>query len=134
MNEVLDEIKKIEDALEDVIYKNNIKYLGYNIKDILTVYDADFCSLMSDIFKGSIIMINKDNNKCAIMIDGSLYNAYGLVNKNDYTIANAEQLGYIQKGFFHLSEDIMEKVLYKLNENTKLSYSYKLRKNRKNLT
>ena len=34
MNEVLDEIKKIEDALEDVIYKNNIKYLGYNINGI----------------------------------------------------------------------------------------------------
>lgn len=135
MDKPLEIIKKINYFMEEVIIENNIKYLGNNTNDILNVYDANFCGIMLEFFPGSTIMMRKDLRKCAIMINGIVYNSYGICDSKDYFVAGNEEIINIQRGFSQLSDDVIGLLLDKIsNVKSKKSSVYLLRKNRKNLT
>ena len=80
-------------------------------------------------------MMRKDLRKCAIMINGIVYNSYGICDSKDYFVAGNEEIINIQRGFSQLSDDVIGLLLDKIsNVKSKKSSVYLLRKNRKNLT
>lgn len=129
MNEVILTIDEINCILEDIILENSISYLGNNTKDILSVYSSDFCDIMLSIYPSATIMIHKTYKKCAVLINGVLYGSYGIENLDSYSIANSEDINYIQKGFPKLSFNVLTKLYESINEQKiNLGKSYTLRK------
>lgn len=128
-------IEKIKNSLEDILIEENIDYLGKNTNDILNVYSADFCGIMLQYFPGATIMMNKSFKKCSIMIQGVIYDSYGIVNPKDYFIAKEEEINFIQKSFNHLSDSIIEKLISDIfREEKEMSLVFSLRKNRDSLS
>ena len=82
-------------------------------------------------------MINKNYRLCGVMIEGIVYTSKGIVDVNDYVVANEQEIGYIQKSFNQLSDYVLTKLSEKLCDidNVKIKgVSYVLRKNIENLT
>ncbi len=116
-----------------VVKQKNIKG---EISEILDYYSSDFCMFLLMFFPSATVMIDKTYTKCALLINGNLYNCNGLVtDSNNYKIANSEDLNHIRLGLGELSEYIYNEVKSKLqDENFKVSSSYVLRKNSDSLT
>lgn len=106
MNEVLDFINDMKVEMENIIIKNNIKYLGNNIDDIFNVYCADFCRILSKKYPGSTVMMHKFYRNCGILIGGIVYTSYGIANRYDYHIAEKEEINFIIKSFKRLPDEI----------------------------
>lgn len=123
--------------MAEVISENNFKYLDVNLDDLFIVYSADLCSILLNYFPGGTIMMNKNYRLCGIMIQGIIYTSKGIVDTNDYVVANEQEIGYIQKSFNQLSDYVLTKLSEKLcdiDNFEKKGISYILRKNRENLT
>ena len=72
-------IENIKNKLEEVIKENDIKYLDdVDINDLLVLYSADLCNILLNFYPGATIMMNKSYKTCAILINGVLYNGYGI--------------------------------------------------------
>ena len=129
MNDVILTIEEINCILDDIILENNIGYLGNDTRDILNAYSSDFCDIMLSIYPGATIMIHKTYKKCAVLINGVLYGSYGIENLDNYSIANSEDINYIQKGFPKLSFNVLTE-LYESIKGQKIKFekSYTLRK------
>lgn len=126
--EVIDKIKK---SLEEVIDENNLDYLNNSIDDIFMYYSSDLVSLLLKYYPGSTVMMHKFFKSCAVMINGNVYNSYGICDRHDYHVAMTEEINYIKKSFPNMSDIAMNSLLEKLNgidiENK--GNSYTLRKN-----
>lgn len=132
MKEVILTIDEINSILEDIILENNISYLGSNTRDILSVYSSDFCDIMMHYYPGATVMIDNDLRKCGIMINGVVYDSYGISNKC-YHVANEEEINYIRKGMPKLSSHIIAALYENFNINKKVDQNYFLRKDLNNL-
>lgn len=123
----LDVINKINDCLDKII-KN--KDINKDASDIFLYYSKDFCLLLSKFYPASTIMIDKTYKKCALLINGILYNSKGIVNIDGYKIANEEELNYIKLGLNELTEELYNILYVMLEEyNVEDKSAYVLRKN-----
>lgn len=123
----LETINKINECLNKII-KN--KSICNDASDIFLYYSKDFCLLLSKFYPSSTIMIDKTYKKCALLINGILYNSKGIVDIKDYKIANEEELNYIKLGLNELSEELYN-MLYIMLEDCYIDTksAYVLRKN-----
>ena len=123
----LEAIDKINECLNKIMKNKNI---NNDASDIFLYYSKDFCLLLSMFYPASTIMIDKTYKKCALLINGVLYNSKGIVNIDDYKIANEEELNYIKLGLNELSEELYN-ILYVMLEqyNVEDKSAYVLRKN-----
>lgn len=109
-------INVIKDSMGEVILENNLtSYQGGTIDDLFRIYSADFCSILLSFFPGASVMINKNYLECALLISGEVYNATGLAPAKDYHVASLEELGLITKGFKHVSDFVLGKLLDKMD-------------------
>lgn len=128
-------IEKIKCSLEEVLIDEEINYLGENAGDILNVYSADFCEIMLKRYPGATIMMHKSFRKCGIMIQGVIYDSYGIDGSKNYFVAGTEDVNFIQKSFKQLSDDVIGKLTSKVFGDEKdSSLVFSLRKNREGLT
>lgn len=128
-------IEKIKSSLEDVILENNLSYLNGNITTLLSLYSADLCGILLGFYPGATIMMHNNNTTCAILIGGVIYDSNGVVKDVlEYHVAQEWEIGFIQKSFHQLSDDVMTMLTDKLLESQKLPIVYSLRKNRDELT
>lgn len=136
MEKILDVIEKIKKSMEDIIIDNNLKYLGDNTTNIFLAYSADFSAILSSFFPGSTIMIDKNYRNCAVLINGTIYDSTGIRNDvNNFHVASSEEIGFIQKSFYQLSDEVMGKLMEKLGDNIiNKGRVLCLRKNRESLT
>ena len=133
MDEVILTINLINSILEDIILEDNISYLGSSTKDIFSVYSSDFCDIMIHYYPGATVMIDNNLRKCAIMINGVVYDSYGISNKR-YHIANEEEINYIRKGMPKLSIYVVSKIYNHINSTNRKDNAYSLRKDSYDLT
>lgn len=131
MSNPIEVINVIKDSMEEVILENNLTgYNGESINDLFRLYSADFCSILLSFFPGATVMINKNYLECALMISGNIYGSSGILNKDDYVVATSEELGLIIKGFKHISDFSLGKLLDKINSIfTPINNEYMLRMN-----
>ncbi len=136
LKKILEVIEIIKNNMEDVILENNLKYLQGDITTLFMVYNADFGAILSSFFPGSTIMIDKNYRNCAVLINGAIYDVSGIrKDVNNFHVANNEEIGFIQKSFNQLSEDVIGKLMEKIgNNNMSKEIAFCLRKNRENLT
>ncbi len=136
MKKTLKIIERIKNDMEDVILENDLKYLSGDITTLLRVYSADFCAILSSFFPGSTIMIDKSYRNCAVLINGFIYDATGVrKDVNNFHVANREDIGFIQKSFNQLSDEVIGKLMEKLEDKSmNKGIAFSLRKNRENLT
>ena len=128
----LEIINKINEIFQIVIEN---KYLKGEASCVFEFYSADFCDLLLRFFPSATVMIDKTYRKCALLINGVLYNSKGVITISDYKIANEEEQNYIRLGLSKLSEDIYNEVCLMLkNVSFEKSSSYCLRKNSNCLT
>lgn len=131
MENPLDIIEKTKATLKEIIEENNITYLSNDMTYLLRLYSADLCNILLKYFPDAIIMINKSYNNCALMIQGEIYDSSGISDKKqDFIVAQAQDILFIKKSFFQLSEDLLNELakrVYDKNENFKNTYV--LRKN-----
>lgn len=99
----LETIEKINECLNRII-KNKNK--NNDASDIFLYYSKDFCLLLSKFYPASTIMIDNTYKKCALLINGVLYNSKGIIDIKDYKIASEEELNYIKLGLSELSEEL----------------------------
>ena len=120
-------INKINVCLDKVIKNKNI---NNDASDIFLYYSKDFCLLLSKFYPASTIMIDKTYKKCALLINGVLYNSKGIVDIDNYKIANEEELNYIRLGLNELTEELYN-MLYIMLEDDYIDAksAYVLRKN-----
>ena len=132
MDEPLGLINKIKIVLKDVMEENNINSKEADIDNILNMYSYNLVKILLQYFPGATIMMDKFYRNCAILINGKVYNAYGLIGNYDYHIASEEEIIYIKNFFPKMSEDVMEKLTLKLGEYNILenNVSYTLKKNK----
>lgn len=129
MENPIEVIEKIKSALEDVIIENNIHYLKDDVTTLLHLYSADLCGIMLKFFPGATVMMERNFRKCALMIQGKVYDASGLINRSNYHIAEEYEIGFIRKTFHQLSDDVMFKLMNKLFDAEKdISSALTLRK------
>lgn len=134
MENPIEVIKMVKSALEDVIIENNIRYLEGDITTLLHLYSADLCGIMLKFFPGATVMMERNFRKCALMVQGKVYDASGLTSRSDYHIAEDYEIGFIRKTFQQLSDDVMFKLMNKLFDDGKdISSALNLRKNRDTL-
>ncbi len=131
MSNPIEVIDVIKDSMEEVILENNLN--GYKVEsmdDLFKFYSADFCGILLSFFPGATVMINKNYLECALLIGGNIYGALGILNKEDYVVATSEEIGLIIKGFRHISDFALGKLLEKINSNFDLvKEEYLLRMN-----
>jgi len=136
MRKTLKVIERIKNDMDDVILENDLKYLNGDITTLFRVYSADFCAILSSFFPGATIMVDKSYRNCAVLINGFIYDATGVrKDVNNFHVANSEEIGFIQKSFNQLSDDVIGKLMEKLEDKmVNKGKAFSLRKNRENLT
>lgn len=130
MGNPIEVVNIIKDSMEEVILENNLNcYKTGNLDDLFRLYSADFCGILYSFFPGATIMINKNYLECALLIGGNIYGASGVLKKEDYVVATSEEISFIIKGFNHISDFALGKLLDKLDSNFKpVDCEYMLRK------
>lgn len=123
-------------SLHDVIEENDLNYLKEDPEILLNLYSADFCSILLSYFPGATIMMNKSYRSCALLINGNIYTASGIMKDvNDYFVAGEENIDFIKKSFNQMSDEVLKKFVERLNDpELDKDYAYFLRKNRDYLT
>lgn len=136
MESPLDIIERIKNSMEDIIIDNDLRYLAGDITDVFLVYSADFCGILLGFFPSATIMMNSNYRSCAILINGVIYDSSGIRNDvNNFHVADNQEIGFIQKSFNQLSDDVIGKLMEKLEDNKiEKGMAFSLRKNRENLT
>lgn len=128
-------IENIKNKLEEVIKENDIKYLDdININDLLVLYSADLCNILLNFYPGATIMMNKSYKTCAILINGVVYNGYGICSLKDYFMAKEEDIMFISKSFPKLSDGVLDELNKKIySDKSHNNFSLVLRKNNNKL-
>ena len=91
--------------------------------------------ILLKFYPSATVMINNNYLNCALLINGKLYNSSGIIDINDYHIANNEELNYIRLSFNELSEVIYDKLFDFIKDmEFDKKTTYVLRKNSNNLT
>lgn len=123
----LEAINKINECLNKIMKNKNI---NNDASDIFLYYSKDFCLLLSKFYPSSTIMVDRTYKKCALLINGVLYNSKGIVDISDYKIANEEELNYIKLGLNELSEELYNMLYIMLDDcYIDAKTAYVLRKN-----
>lgn len=124
-------IDKLNDILKSLLKEEKIS----NYDDLLKYYSADYCMILLKFYPSATVMINNNYLNCALLINGKLYNSSGIIDINDYHIANNEELNYIRLSFNELSEVIYDKLFDFIKDmEFDKKTTYVLRKNSNNLT
>lgn len=114
MESPIEKIEFIKEKMMEVISENNLGYLNANLDDLFNVYSTDLCDILLNYFPGATIMMNKNFRCCAIMIQGTIYNSYGIVNSSDYFVAKKEEIEFIRKSLPQISDVVMNELNEKL--------------------
>ena len=124
-------IDKLNDILKSLLKEEKIS----NYDDLLKYYSADYCMILLKFYPSATVMINNNYLSCALLINGKLYNSSGIIDINDYHMANNEELNYIRLSFNELSEVMYDKLFNSIKGmEFEKKTSYVLRKNSNNLT
>lgn len=124
-------IDKLNDILKSLLKEEKIS----NYDDLLKYYSADYCMILLKFYPSATVMINNNYLSCALLINGKLYNSSGIIDINDYHIANNEELNYIRLSFNELSEVMYDKLFDSIKDmEFDKKTMYVLRKNSNNLT
>ena len=124
-------IDKLNDILKNLLKEEKIS----NYDDLLKYYSADYCMILLKFYPCATVMINNNYLNCALLINGKLYNSSGIIDINDYHIANNEELNYIRLSFNELSEVVYDKLFNSIKDmEFDKKTTYVLRKNSNNLT
>lgn len=124
-------IDKLNDILKNLLKEEKIS----NYDDLLKYYSADYCMILLKFYPSATVMINNNYLSCALLINGKLYNSSGIIDINDYHIANNEELNYIRLSFNELSEVVYDKLFNSIKDmEFDKKTTYVLRKNSNNLT
>lgn len=136
MESPLDVIERIKNSMKDIIVDNDLKYLDGDITDIFLVYSADFCGILLGFFPGATIMMNNNYRSCGMLINGVIYDSSGIRSDvNNFHVVDDQEIGFIQKSFNQLSDDVIGGLMEKLKDNKiEKGMAFSLRKNRENLT
>lgn len=125
-------IEKTKEILKNVIEEYDFKNYDASIDDLLRVYSADLCAILLEFYPGATVMIEKNFNSCALLINGCVYNEKGKVSAGSYLIANEEELNYIMLSFREISNFVFEETVNRLQDSFNLEKtSYCLRKKSK---
>lgn len=123
----LERINMINACLDKILENKNY---DKDASDIFLYYSKDFCLLLSLFYPSSTIMIDKTYKRCALLINGVLYNSKGIIDMDEYKIANVEDLNYIRLGLSELSDELFNMIYMMLDDNyIEEKTSYALRKN-----
>lgn len=127
-------IEKTKVYLKEAIEEKELEYLDCDLTFLLRLYSADLCGILLDHFPGATIMINKNRCGCATMIQGKVYNASGIVDKDNYIVANAQDILYIKRSLPQLPTEVMNSLVDKLYFRVRDSKgAYVLRKERESM-
>lgn len=132
----IEKINFIKEKTSEVITENNLSSLDVNLDDLFIVYSADLCTMLLNFFPAATIMMNKNFRCCAIMIQGNVYDSYGITNKANYFIAEKEDVDFIKKSLPQISDEVISKINEKLliEQPRKFGSSFTLRKNSQSAT
>lgn len=123
----LERINMINACLDKILENKNY---DKDASDIFLYYSKDFCLLLSLFYPSSTIMIDKTYKRCALLINGTIYNSKGIIDMDEYKIANVEDLNYIRLGLSELSDELFNMIYIMLDDNyIEEKTTYTLRKN-----
>ena len=114
----------IKMTLKEVLEENNLTYNELDMESILSIYSYNLVKILINYYPGATIMMNKNYKECAVLIQGVIYNGYGIANRSDYFIAGKEELNYIKNSFKKISDLTASKLNQKFTDggNKKLLY------------
>lgn len=98
-------------VLEDIININKVLY-DYFKEDIVNLfldgYCLDYYFLLKEFYTESILVIEKNKEHCASLINGNIYDVSGIRSASDFTIPSK-----IEEDFIHDFYNRMEDYDYK---------------------
>ena len=117
---------KISEFINFVIDLMNEEYseffINTNAKDFfLRVGCYDLVKIVKHYYPNSKIMIHINNENCAIEYKGEVYNASGIVNKDNYKKASSDDISYLETYFnpdieVYNQKSIPENLIYEIDK------------------
>ena len=86
--------------LEKIILINDklYNYFNCNIYDVfLNNYCLEYYNILKKLFPDSKMVLEKNNDHCAILIDDVVYDVTGIRDKNDFIIADASDIMFVNE-------------------------------------
>ena len=95
-----DKIKIINSVLEEY-FDDDI----YNL--FLNKYCYDYHLILKHYFKDAVLVVEKNNYHCSTLINNNVYDVTGLRCKNDFVLANKNDLDFILDFYNKLDNNII---------------------------
>lgn len=110
-------------VLESIIDINKVLY-DYFKEDILNLflngYCLDYHFLLKEFYPESILVVEKEGNHCATLINENVYDVSGIRNKNDFIIPNKIEESFVYDFYNRMDDYDYEGIIKLLKGKTKV--------------
>lgn len=84
---------------------NYFKLDNYSIIDMFNEgYCLEYYNILKEIYPYNVMVLEKDKEHCASLINGKVYDVTGLRNKNLFVRASKEDMDYVNSFYNHFSD------------------------------
>ncbi len=96
--------------LLDIIYLNEVLKTYFNDDEEMVVnlfsngYCLEYHRLLKMLYPDCKMVLEKNNDHCATLIDGTIYDVYGYRNKKEFIIATKEEEAFVNSFYCHFSD------------------------------
>ena len=110
-------------VLEDIININKVLY-DYFKEDIVNLfldgYCLDYYFLLKEFYPESILVMEKNNEHCASLINGNVYDVSGIRSASDFTIPSKIEANFIQDFYNRMDNYDYERIIKLLKVKVKI--------------
>ena len=101
-------IIKINQVLED--------YFKCNIYDLfLNCYCLDYYRILTSIYPDGVLVLEKNKEHCACMINEVIYDVSGIRDVNDFVLANENDINFVYSFYNRLSNEEINDIIEHIN-------------------